>query len=172
VIIPFGLYEYNVIPFGLRNGAQSFQRLIDNTLRGLDCCHCYIDDILIASPDLETHHKHVQQVFERLQQYGLTINVAKCKFAENKVSYLGYLIDNQGTRPLEDKVEAIKKFKKPANISELCRFLGMIYFYRRFIPNAARTQAPLHKYLQGTKKKDKRPIQWNTEAEEAFEKRK
>jgi len=75
VITPFGLYEYNVMPFGLRNAAQSFQRLMDNTLRGLNCCHCYIDDILIASPDLETHRKHVQQVFERLQQHGLTINV-------------------------------------------------------------------------------------------------
>jgi len=170
VITPFGLYEYNVMPFGLRNAAQSFQRLMDNTLRNLNCCHCYIDDILIASPDLKTHRKHVQQVFERLQQHGLTINVAKCKFAEKTVRYLGYLVDNQGTRPLEDKVEIIKKFKKPANISELRRFLGIINFYRRFISNAAQTQAPLHKYLQGAKKKDKRPIQWNTEAEEAFEK--
>jgi len=70
------------MPFGLRNAAQSFQRLMDCTLRDLDYCQCYIDDILIASPDLETHRLHLREVFQRLQNNGLFINVAKCAFGK------------------------------------------------------------------------------------------
>lgn len=106
-----------------------------------------------------------------LKDYAKTdsINVAKCNFAKEKVNYLGYTIDKQGTRPLEDRVEAIKRHEKPTNVSEFRRFLGIINFYRRLIPNAAEVQAPLHEYLHDAKKRDKRPIQWNSRSEKAFE---
>lgn len=168
VITPLGLYEYNVMPFGLRNAAQTFQRLMDCALRGLDYCHCYIDDILIASPDLETHRLHLREVFQRLQDNGLSINPAKCVFGKEEVNYLGYTISSQGTKPLDTRVKAINEMEKPTDISGLRRFLGVINFYRRFIPNAASTQAPLHEYLTNTKKNDKRPIIWNKRAEKAF----
>lgn len=89
VITPFGLFEYNVMPFGLRNAAQSFQRFMDTALRGLDCCHVYIDDILIASQNEEQHQQHLKAVLTRLKEYGLSINVNKCKFGAAEVEYLG-----------------------------------------------------------------------------------
>lgn len=168
VITPFGLFEFRVMTFGLCNAAQAFQRFMDTVTRGLDFVFCYIDDILIASKDLEEHSSHLRILFERLEKYGLAINVAKCVFGKKSVRYLGYEIDEFGTRPLPDRVAAILDYKKPNNISELRRFLGIINFYRRFIRHAARPQALLNVYLAGAKKNDKRPINWTPESEKAF----
>lgn len=167
VITPFGLYEFSVMTFGLCNAAPSFQRFMDTVLRDLDFCHCYIDDIIIASKNYEEHEKHL--VFERLRQYDLTINIAKCIFAKEQVQYLGCLLCNNGLAPLTERVEAIRQFSKPKTLIGLRRFLGIINFYRRFIPNAAQTQASLYKLLSGARKNDKRPVKWTAATEHAFE---
>lgn len=169
VITPFGLYEFTVMTFGLCNAAQTFQRFMDTVLRGLSFCHCYIDDIIIASQDEEQHKQHLRMVLERLQSYGLSINVAKCKLGKEKVEYLGHFIDSNGLKPLEEKVEAIRNFPVPKDVSELRRFLGMINFYRRFLPGAAGKQKLLTDYMKGAKKKDKRKIVWTKEALKACE---
>lgn len=68
------------MPFGLRNAAQTFQRLMNVIFTGLDFCFCYLDDILIASSNIEEHYQHLPIIFSRLKQFGLTINVSKCLF--------------------------------------------------------------------------------------------
>lgn len=169
VTTPFGLFEFNRMPFGLRNAAQTFQRFVDAVLRGLKFCHGYLDDLLVASKDEEEHRTHLEQIFQRLRKYGLSINVAKSRFAEEEVEYLGYTVNKEGIRPTLDRVKAVIDFKKPSNISELRRYLGIINFYHRFIENAAAVLAPLNKYLVGARKRDKRPVEWTKQAEEAFE---
>ncbi|CAE1249037.1 Transposon Ty3-I Gag-Pol polyprotein,Transposon Ty3-G Gag-Pol polyprotein [Acanthosepion pharaonis] len=96
----FGLYEFTRMSFGLRNAAQSFQRLIDEVLRGLSYTYAYIDDVLIASKTHEEHYYHLQTVFQRLQHYGLKLNVEKCLFAVRSLTFLGHIIDNHGLTPL------------------------------------------------------------------------
>ncbi|CAH8451280.1 unnamed protein product [Heterobilharzia americana] len=81
VITPFGLFEFLRMPFGLRNAAQTFQRFIHDVLRGLDFAYAYLDDILIASPDEDTHFNHLKQVFARLSEHSMTVNLAKCQLA-------------------------------------------------------------------------------------------
>lgn len=171
IITPFGLYEFNVMPFGLENAAQTFQRYIDTVLRGLDFCHCYIDDILIASKSPEEHEQHLRLIFERFRHYGLSINLPKCQFGATQLTYLGYEITGNGIRPTQHKVEAIKTFKKPTTVKELRRFQGMVNYYRRCLPRAAQIQAPLNALLVGenTKASNNKPILWNQEAEKAFE---
>lgn len=122
MIIPFGLFEFNVMTFGLCNAAQSFQRLMDAVLRELEFAHCYIDDILVASTDPVQHRQHLRIIFERLRAHGLSINVAKCRFGASEVESLGYLVNEQGTRPLSQRIKAIQEYPKPTNISELHRF--------------------------------------------------
>lgn len=95
---------------------------MDTALRGLDFCFCYIDDILVASKSLEEHTKHLRTVFERLQEYGISLNVSKCNFGAGSVQYLSYAIDKNGTRPLPDRVAAILDYEKPMNVTELRRF--------------------------------------------------
>lgn len=168
VTTPFGLFEYTVMPFGLRNAAQTFQRFMDTVVRGLDFVYVYLDDILIASSSEAEHLEHVEQIFSRLNQYGIVVNPAKCVFAAAEVKFLGYAVNGQGTRPLPERVDAITRFPKPATVKQLRRFLGMLNFYRRFIPGTAELQAPLNQLLKGPKCRGDSPIDLSTEAEKAF----
>ena len=78
ITAPFGLFEFPFMTFGLRNTAQTFQRFIDNVLRGLDFCYAYIDDILISSSLQEEHLNHLRTLFQRLENYGVVINPGMC----------------------------------------------------------------------------------------------
>lgn len=167
ITTPFGLFEFPYMSFGLRNAAQSFQRFLDEVLRGLDFVFSYIDDILVFSKD---HLEHLKLLFERLNEYGILINESKCRFGEKEVIFLGYNISTEGTRPLESKIEVIRDFPPPKNAKGLRRFLGMMNFYRRFLPHAAEEQAPLHQLLAGPDIKGSTSLTWTPELLQAFEK--
>ncbi|GFT12580.1 retrovirus-related Pol polyprotein from transposon opus [Trichonephila clavipes] len=109
-------------------------------------------------------------VFERFQQYGLRINVSKSVMGAAQVEYLVFLITAEGSRPLPEKVQAILNYKLPETIHDLRTFLGMINFYRRYLKDAAKTQAPLHELLKGAKKKDRRKVHWTDDTRRSFEK--
>lgn len=168
IVTPFGLFEFTVMTFGLRNAAQTFQRFIDTVFRGLEFVFPYLDDILIASTTAEQHIQDLNEVFERLRQYGLVINAEKCHFARNEVCFLGHTITKDAIKPLASKVEAIDNYSRPSTRKDLRRFLGMINFYRRFLPNAAQTQLPLQVLLGPCVKNDRTIIEWTTETNEAF----
>nr|VZI19460.1 unnamed protein product [Spirometra erinaceieuropaei] len=110
VSTPFGLFEVIRMPFGLRNAAQTFQRLIDRVLRGLPFVYAYIDDLLVASRNAEEHKVHLALVFDRLDQFGVAINPSKCVLGVPSLDFLGHHVDAQGLRPLSSKVEAIRDF--------------------------------------------------------------
>lgn len=169
VTTPFGLFEFLKMPYGLRNAAQTFQRFIDEVTQDLDFCYAYLDDLLIASDNDEQHLHHLRTIFQRLKDYGICINASKCIFGKNEVNFLGYTINANGTKPPQHRVTAIVAFPKPAIIKELRQFLGMVNFYRRFLPHAARIQAPLHQLLSGGNITNKTPITWNADADQAFE---
>ena len=92
------------MPFGRRNAAQTFQRFMDQVLRGLHFTYNYINNLLIASPDAQEHKKHLQLVCEQLQRHGVLINPAKCELGVGQLQFLGHQIDSQGIRSLEHKV--------------------------------------------------------------------
>ncbi|GBM46211.1 Transposon Ty3-G Gag-Pol polyprotein [Araneus ventricosus] len=169
IITPFGLFQFNFMTFGLKNAAQTMQRLMDNALQGLDFCFVYIDDLLIASSSLEEHLDHLKQVFDRLRKFGLVLNRDKCVFAVENLSFLGHKIDKYGITPLPEKVEAISNFPRPKTVQDLRRFLGMLNFFRRFLPQAAQKQLPLQKMLGKCKKRDKTPLNRTDESDQAFQ---
>nr|XP_049467041.1 uncharacterized protein LOC125908367 [Anopheles coluzzii] len=169
IITPFGLFEYVTMPFGLRNAAQTFQRLIHDVLRGLNFVFPYIDDIIVASKTPEEHREHLRLLFARLTQHGLSINLAKCEFAQPEISFLGHRVTSAGILPLEEKVDTIRQFPKPNTVMELKRFLAMINFYRRFIPHALRAQGPLLEMIPGNKRRDKSSLTWTPATDTAFE---
>ena len=167
ITTPFGLYEFPVMTFGLRNAGQTFQRFIDEVTRGLDFCFGYLDDILVFSKDEHNHERHLRQLFECLNKYGVLLNVNKCVFGVQEVTFLGYHVSADGTRPLDDKIRAIQEFPQPKTVKELRRFLGMLNFYHRFLPRVAQIQAPLNRLLMGPVK-GSHPIDWTPEALQAF----
>jgi hypothetical protein len=152
IITPFGLFEYLFMPFGLRNAAQTFQRFMDSLFKHLLFVFCYLDDIIIASHTLEEHHEHLRQTFTILQEKGLQINPAKCVFAAAAVEFLGHWVDQHGVRPLQRHVQAISDFPPPQDVKQLQQFLGMVNFYRRFLPGIARMLQPLVDALKGAPK--------------------
>lgn len=126
VTTPFGLFEFVSMPFGLRNAAQTFQRMINQVVQNLDFCFVYLDDIVIASSSLEEHLNHLRILFKKLGAAGLCINVLKYVFGVSEIDFLGYKVLEFGIKPLKDKVESILNFEKPKTIVQLRRFLGMI----------------------------------------------
>jgi hypothetical protein len=158
----FGLFEFPFMSFGLRNAAQTFQRFMDDTLRGLDFCFANLDDILVFSRSLEEHKRH-------LQTYGIIINPTRCVFRASEVTFLGYKVSAEGSRPLKARVAHFQDCPSPMTASQLRRFLGMLNFYRRFLPHAAAIQAPLHDVLSGPRVKGSHPITWTPELHKAFE---
>ena len=169
ITTPFGLFEFPFMSFGLRNAAQTFQRFMDEVLKDLDSCFSYLDDILVFSRSAEEHEQHLRDLFTQLRKHGILLNPSKCVFRVPEVSFLGYKISSLGSQPLPERIADLQAFTPPKTVGELRRFLGMLNFYRRFIPKAATAQAPLHNVLSGPKVKGSHPITWTPELHTAFE---
>lgn len=168
ITTPFGLFEFPYKSFGLRNAAQTFQRFMDKVLRGLDFCFPYIDDVLVASETESQHLEHLTIIFERFQQYSLVLNPSKCVFGQPEVKFLGYLISNQGTCPLPNRVKDILDYEQPTTAKGLRQFLGMVNFYRSFISRASDTLATVSDLLTDNIKGNIL-IQWTPDAIKAFQ---
>nr|VZI06730.1 unnamed protein product [Spirometra erinaceieuropaei] len=125
VTTTFGLFEFTRMPFGLRNATQTFQRFIDQVLRGLDFVYAYIDVLLVASSDAAEHEIHLRQLFERLDSFGVEINAGKCEFGVPSLIFLGHEVNSDGIKPVPEKLSAISTFPVPTTIKQLRRFLGM-----------------------------------------------
>ena len=168
IITPFGLWEFLRMPFGLKNAAQAFQRLMDGILRDIPFTFVYIDDILVASHSHEEHLEHLRQLFELLSANGLVINKTKCVFGVPELDFLGHRVTAQGIRPLPDRVAALQDCVPPTDRTSLQRFLGMMNYYHRFIPHVADILTPLHTQASGKGQ----TIQWSESCQMAFEKAK
>ncbi|UYV67564.1 hypothetical protein LAZ67_5001228 [Cordylochernes scorpioides] len=165
-ITPDGLYEFQVMPFGLCNAPATFERMIDSVLGSLkwNMCLCYLDDIVVYAPTFEEHLRRLQLVLSCIQKAGLSLNHKKCLFGSRRIKILGHLVDANGIHPDPDKVEAVSKFPRPRNISELKSFLGLCSYYRRFIENFADKARSLHDLL-----KTEKQFYWDAAQEKAFE---
>ena len=169
VITPFGLFIFPRTPFGLKNAGQDFQRLMDSILGDLPYVFVYIDDILVASDNMEEHLEHLKTVFQILSDNGMIVNRAKCILGKPSLDFLGYRVDATGIAPLPERVEAIRSTEPPTTIKELQRFNGMINYYRRWIPNAAAHMYHLFDALKGPKGKAKpKTLEWTDNLQKSF----
>ena len=166
IVTPFGLYEFVRMPFGLRNAGQTFQRMMDSILAGLEYCFVYLDDVLIASSTHEQHQEDLREVLARFEKHGLVLNGGKCVLGVSEVDYLGHRITATGIRPIASKVEAIDVFPQPETARQLQTYLGMVNFYRRFLPGAANVLRPLTEVLKGGKTGK---LLWTVEMQKAFQ---
>ena len=165
VITPFGLFIFPCTPFGLKNAGQDFQRLMDEILGDVPRVFVYIDDILVASESLEQHLQDLDLVFKTLSANGMVVQRPKCILGQSSLEFLGYQVDSTGISPLKDRVAAIEQTKRPTSIKELQRFLGMVGYYRRFIPNAASHLYHLFDALKGKPK----TLVWSPKCQASFE---
>lgn len=138
-------YEFTRVPFGTKDSMPALIKALQIVLGDLDFVTFYVDDILIHSIDVEEHLRHLQIVLDRLSEAGFTLNVEKCEWAKSSVEFVGMIVSGDGTAPKEDKVESIRNYPVPKTKKEVQSFLGVVGFYRNYIPNFADIAEPLHK---------------------------
>jgi hypothetical protein len=131
---------------------------MDDILRDLDFRFAYLDDILVFSRWPEKHEHHLRKLFLQLQACGILINPVKFVFRVPELTFLGYKISSEGFRPLEERVAHLQDCPPPKAVRQLRQFLSMLNFYRRFLSQAAATQAPLHDILSGPRVESSHPI--------------
>ena len=166
VVTPFGLFEWCRTPFGLKNAAQAFQRLMDVVGRDLPFAFIYLDDILVASSSREEHLQHLTILFNTLEESGLIVNPDKCVLGVSELEFLGHRVTAAGLEPLPEKVDAVQAFPLPQTAGELMRFNGMINFYNRFMPHVSLIMKPLFAAVAGKKGKDL--VEWDPQTTKAF----
>ena len=130
-----GLWEFNVLPQGLKNSPPSFQRVLNNLLANgrWDFCLIYLDDIIIYSKSFNEHCQHLNDVLTVLNQANFQLNPPKCSFARPEIDYLGHTINEKGFKPLGTNIDAIIKTPNPRTAKQVHSFLQMANFYRKFI---------------------------------------
>ena len=104
----------------------------------------YLDDILIYSPDMPTQLKHLEMIFKRLRETHLKLKIAKCNFLQKHIQYLGHMISGDGIVPVPEKLESVEQMPPPTTPREVKQFLGLIGYYRKFIPKFADIARPLN----------------------------
>ena len=141
----FGTYKFLRLPMGLSTASNSFQLLMDKVLHGLTfrSALCYLDDVIICSDTFHSHMKDLADLFERFEMAGLKLNPSKCSFAQQKCTFLGHVISKDGLSAPPDRVEAIQRYPVPSSVSALRRFLGMVGWFRKYIPNFSSIADPL-----------------------------
>lgn len=159
-----GHYEFLVMPFGLTNAPSTFQSLMNDILREFlrSFVLVFFDDILVYSPNLETHLVHLEKVFIKLQQHAHKVKGSKCSFGADQVEYLGHVVNAKGVAVDPAKIECIKQWKQPTTLKGLRGFLGLAGYYRKFVKIFGIIAKPLTNML----KKD--GFAWTVEAEQAF----
>ncbi|UYV80953.1 K02A2.6-like, partial [Cordylochernes scorpioides] len=161
-----GLYEFNVMPFGLCNAPATFERNMENMLGNLrwQICLCYLDDVIIYSPDFPTHLKRLEAVFRCFRESNLRLNDKKCRFAFEELEILGYITSKHGIKPAEHNIKAVRNFPRPKKVKEVQSFLGMCSYYRKFIKDFSKIADPLTNLI-----KKSVSFTWTERQEEAFQ---
>ena len=160
----FGKWEFKRCPFGLAQAPGYFQRLINEVLSGLSFAFSYLDDILVYSPDMETHLEHLRKLFMKLRKADLKLKEVKCNFSKKHIQYLGHIILGKGIAPMPEKLACIKDMPPPKTPKEVKQFLGLIGYYQKFVPRFSDLARPLNVLTR----KDV-PFEWTPICQESFE---
>nr|GEZ47564.1 putative reverse transcriptase domain-containing protein [Tanacetum cinerariifolium] len=162
----YGHYEFQVMPFGLTNAPAVLMDLMNQVCKPyLDkFVIVFIDDILIYSKSKQEHKEHLKLILEPIKKEQLYAKFSKCEFWIPKVQFLGHVIDNQGIHVDPTKIEPIKDWASPKTATEICQFLGLAGYYKRFIEGFSKNARPMTKFTQKKVKFD-----WGDKQEEAFQ---
>ena len=168
---PWSLYEWVVIPYGLRNAPQNFQRYMNEALEELrdKICLAYLDDILVFGKNFEEHCENLATVLEVLLKKGIKLNKGKCVLFKTEIRYLGRLISADGYRPDPADSDALDNCKiPPKTVGELHSLLGFLGYFRIYVKDFSRKMKPVYDLLtqsadKDCKKNKSKKIVWSDE---------
>ena len=161
-------WQFKRMSFGMKNAPASFQRTMQYILSGFPWSKVivYIDDILILGDSFDEHLELCRKVLNSLTQYGVKLNLTKCRWFCEEVEFLGHVVNRQGLRKQKTYVESVVNFPQPKTKTQLREFLGLVNFQRKFIPNCSSVMQPLSQATGGKDKKT--PVKWTPEMDVAF----
>ena len=144
-----GKYQWNVVSFGLATAVTTFQYLMSTVLTGLNnFTFTYLDAVLVFSETYNDHLHHLNVVFERFQKAGLKFKLSKCQFFKTHLHYLSHRISANQLEPLSEKLVAIRNLAPTRNIDEGSHILGLVGYYRLFVPTFANITLPITSLLK------------------------
>ncbi len=163
---PTGLYQFKVMPFGLVSAPATFSRLMRKLLKGMTNIDNFLDDILIFTMTWIHHMQVLRELMTRLKAANLTAKPGKCFIGFGSLECLGHVVGEERLRPHPDKVQAIVQAERPKTKKQVKSFLGLIGFYRKFVPNFSHIAVPL---TDLTKKGSANMVAWGDAQQNAFE---
>ncbi|XP_050714146.1 protein NYNRIN-like [Eriocheir sinensis] len=142
-----GLWQFNVMPFGLCNAPGCFERLMERVLEGLQwkTALVYIDDVIVFGSTFEEELERLEEVLQRLRKANLKLSPKKCSLFQHEVPFLGHVVSRDGVCTDPQKVAVVEKWPVPTNVAEVRSYLGLCTYYRRFVQDFASVAAPLHR---------------------------
>lgn len=170
---PFGRYRWTRLPFGISSAPEIFQMKMREVLDGLEGVECLADDVLIygrgetLEEAMNDHNRCLKQLFERLKQHNVKLNRSKLNLCQPSVKFFGHLLTDRGLQADNSKLSVIRNYPPPTDKKELHRFIGMLNYLSRFIPNLSSNLHVLRKMLN-----EKVPWSWNAECQQEFDKAK
>ena len=160
-----GKYQWNVVPFGVATAVSTFQYLMSTVLTGLNnFTFTYLDDVLVFSETYDDHLHQLNVMFKKFQKAGLKIKLSKCQFFKSHLHYLGHRISANGLEPLPKKVKVIRNLAQARNVHEAHHILGLLGYYRSFIPAFANITLPIISLL-----KKNTPFLWSNKCQQALD---
>lgn len=136
---PFGHYRFKRLPFGIKSAPEVYQRVIEELFCGIDGCEVIAGDLMIWGRNNEEHDQRLKKVLDRAREVQLKLNQKKCKIRVTEVSYIGHTFTSDGIKPGQRKVQAILMMPEPNSKQDLQRFIGMIQYLAKFMPNLSET---------------------------------
>ncbi len=149
-----GLYEYVTLPMGLSNSPATFQRCMELIFRGIQwkSLLIYLDDLITFGKDFTEQLQRLREMFQRLMNAGLKLKPEKCELFQTSVKFLGFTVCKEGVKPNDDKIECIKSWPVPKNLTEVRSFVQFCSYYRRFIRSFSTRAAPLNGLMRAGQK--------------------
>ncbi|GKT32505.1 Transposon Tf2-6 polyprotein, partial [Aduncisulcus paluster] len=161
--VPWGVFRWNVMPFGIMTAPSHFQRIMEKTVGKCEGVAIYLDDILIKGKTKGELVDRTKKVLKILKERNLILNLEKSNFGNTRVKYLGFIFEKGKMAIAESKKTLINMFTVPKTKRQLRSFLGMLNFVREFVPNMAVVATPLYHATNGPGS-----LIWNEECENAF----
>jgi len=145
LITKSGLYDWTVMPFGLKNATSTFTRTMTEVFKDLgnSFLKIFVDDLNVHSEKWKDHLQHLGAVLSRLREVNLKLNPSKCCFAAGSIVFLGHVVSKEGTRPDPNKINAVRQFLVPITVTNVRSFLGLTGYYHKYIKGYSKMAGPL-----------------------------
>uniref|UniRef100_A0A3P9HQ00 Gypsy retrotransposon integrase-like protein 1 n=1 Tax=Oryzias latipes TaxID=8090 RepID=A0A3P9HQ00_ORYLA len=162
---PEGRYRFLRLPYGIRSAPEVYHKTIHMIYEHIPGVETMMDDIIVWGTTREEHDKRLRQVLDKTREVNLKLNKDKCEFGVKTLTFVGDVVSEQGVKPDPKKTSAINNMERPTNKDEVRRFLGMVTYLAKFVPQLATLTTPLRSLLE-----QKNEWIWSHEQEQSFQK--